>query len=194
VVIALEVRRMQVKTTPLADVMLFEPRCFEDARGYFYESYSEGVLEAIGCPHAFVQENVSGSRRGVLRGLHYQLDPRAQGKLVRVMRGRICDAVVDLRRGSATFGRSFVTEISEENRLRLWVPSGFAHGFCVLSDYAEVLYGVTQAYSPAHERTIRWDDTDLAIAWPEPPAGGFVLSEKDRAGVALRDAEINFAA
>lgn len=184
---------MHIRSAPLAGVKLIEPHCFEDARGYFYESYAPSVTEALGYSTPFVQENVSGSRRGVLRGLHYQLEPKAQGKLVRVTRGCIVDAVVDLRRGSPTFGRSYVTELSETNRLRLWVPPGFAHGFCVLSEFAEVVYSVTCPYSPAHERTIRWDDPEPAIAWPNPPEGGFILSDKDRAGVALRDAEINFA-
>jgi dTDP-4-dehydrorhamnose 3,5-epimerase len=185
---------MQVRSTPLAGVKLLEPHRLEDARGYFYESYSPHALEALGCAAGFVQENVSGSHRGVLRGMHYQLEPRAQGKLVRVVRGSIVDAVVDLRRGSPTLGKSYVIELSETNRIRLWVPPGFAHGFCVLSESAELLYSVTQPYSPAHERTIRWDDPELAIAWPSPPAGGFILSDKDRAGVAWCEAEINFTA
>jgi dTDP-4-dehydrorhamnose 3,5-epimerase len=184
---------MQIRSAPLAGVKLLEPRCFEDARGYFYESFSPAVLQGLGNSTPFVQDNVSGSRHGVLRGLHYQLDPMAQGKLVRVMRGRVLDAVVDLRRSSPTFGRSYVTELSDTNRVHLWVPPGLAHGFCVLSEFAEVIYSVTSPYSPAHERTLRWDDPELAIAWPTPPAGGFLLSEKDRAGVALRDAELNFA-
>jgi dTDP-4-dehydrorhamnose 3,5-epimerase len=184
---------MHVRSAPLPGVKLLEPRCFEDPRGYFYESFSPAVMEAIGCPTPFIQENVSGSRHGVLRGLHYQLEPLAQGKLVRAARGRVLDAVVDLRRASPTFGRSYVTELSESNRIHLWVPPGLAHGFCVLSEFAEVIYSVTQPYSPAHERTLRWDDPALAIDWPAPPADGFVLSEKDRAGVTLRDAEINSA-
>ncbi len=185
---------MEIRATPLAGVMLLAPRRLEDARGYFYESYSPRVLESLGCTTPFIQENVSGSRRGVLRGMHYQLEPFAQGKLVRVVRGQVLDAVVDLRRGSPTFGRSYVVELSEANGLRLWVPPAFAHGFCVISEFAEVLYSVTQPYSPAHERTLRWDDPEVAIAWPSPPAQGFILSDKDRAGVALRAAEINFSA
>jgi dTDP-4-dehydrorhamnose 3,5-epimerase len=184
---------MQLQPTPLSGVQLIEPRCFEDLRGYFYESYSPQLLAALGCSAPFVQENVSGSCLGVLRGLHYQLAPQAQDKLVRVTRGRIYDVVVDLRRGSGSFGRWFGTELSATSRQRLWVPVGFAHGFCALTDSVEVVYSVTRPYSPAHERTIRWDDAELAVAWPAPPAGGFILSEKDRAGVALRDAEINFA-
>jgi len=183
---------MHVRSAPLPGVKLLEPHRFEDARGYFYESTSPAVMQALGCSTPFVQDNVSGSRQGVLRGLHYQLEPLAQGKLVRVMRGRVLDAVVDLRRASPTFGHSYVTELSESNRTHLWVPPGLAHGFCVLSEFAEVLYSVTQPYSPPHERTLRWDDPELAIGWPTPPAGGFLLSDKDRAGVALRDAEINF--
>jgi len=184
---------MQLQPTPLAGVQIVEPRSFEDLRGYFYESYSPELLAALGCAAPFVQENVSGSRLGVLRGLHYQLEPQAQGKLVRVTRGHIYDVVVDLRLGSADFGRWFGTELSEASRRRLWVPVGFAHGFCALSEGVEVLYSVTRPYSPMHERTIRWDDPELAISWPAPPPGGFILSDKDRAGVALRDAEINFA-
>jgi dTDP-4-dehydrorhamnose 3,5-epimerase len=184
---------MNVRSTPLPGVKLIEPRRFEDARGYFYESFSPAVMGALGCPATFVQDNVSGSKCGVLRGLHYQIEPLAQGKLVRVMRGRVLDAVVDLRRSSPTFGRPYVIELSDSNRIHLWVPPGLAHGFCVLSEFAEVIYSVTRPYSPAHERTLRWDDRALAIDWPTPPAGGFLLSEKDRAGVALSDAEINFA-
>ena len=184
---------MQLQSTPLAGVQIIEPRCFEDLRGYFYESYSPRLLAALGCSAPFVQENVSGSRVGVLRGLHYQLEPQAQGKLVRVARGHIYDVVVDLRRGSASFGRWFGTELSEASRRRLWVPVGFAHGFCALAENVEVVYSVTRPYSPEHERTIRWDDPQLAITWPAPPAGGFILSDKDRAGVTLRDAELNFA-
>lgn len=184
---------MQLLPTTLEDVKIIAPRCFEDPRGFFYESFSPRLLAELNCPWPFVQENVSGSRLGVLRGLHYQLEPQAQGKLVRVTRGRIYDVVVNLRRRSTGFGQWFGTELSDTSRQHLWVPAGFAHGFCALSENAEVVYSVTRPYSPEHERTIRWDDPALAIAWPAPPAGGFILSDKDRAGVALRDAEINFA-
>ncbi len=181
---------MEITRAPLAGVVTFKPQRHEDARGYFYEAFSPRLLTEIGCEGPLVQENVSGSRRGVLRGLHYQVAPAAQGKLIRVGQGEIFDVVVDLRRSSPTLGRWHGTTLSAANRVWLWVPEGFAHGFCVVSEFAEVIYGVTRPYSPAHERTILWDDRDLAVAWPEMP-GGLTLSDKDRAGRAFRDAELS---
>jgi dTDP-4-dehydrorhamnose 3,5-epimerase len=182
---------MEKTRAPLLGVLTLKPPRREDERGYFYEVFSPSLLAEIGCDQPFVQENVSGSRKGVLRGLHYQLQPASQGKLVRASQGEIFDVVVDLRRGSPTFGRWHAITLSAANRLCLWVPPGFAHGFCVTSEFAELIYSVTRPYSPADERTILWNDRDLAIAWPEVP-GGFTLSPKDRAGSALRDAEVNF--
>jgi dTDP-4-dehydrorhamnose 3,5-epimerase len=181
---------MEAESTPLPGLIALRPTLIQDARGYFYEAYSPRVLAEIGSSGAFVQENVSGSHRGVLRGLHYQLHPASQGKLIRITRGEVFDAVVDLRRSSPTFGRWQATSLSAENRLCLWVPPGFAHGFCVVSEFAEMVYGVTAPYSPAHERTIAWNDPDIGICWPEMP-GGHILSPKDQAGVPFRRAELD---
>lgn len=168
-----------VQRLALPDVVLVTPRTFLDDRGLFYESFSERTFaQVIGLETRFVQDNHSRSSRGVLRGLHYQLPPSAQGKLIRVVRGAIFDVAVDLRRSSPTYGMSVGVELSETNRLHLWVPAGFAHGFLSLEDDTEVLYKTTAFYDPATERSIRWDDPDLAIEWPD--AGPRTLSDKDR--------------
>lgn len=180
---------MQVRRTSLPDVAVVEPRVFGDARGFFLESFNRRRLEdALGRTLEFVQDNHSLSARGVLRGLHYQL-PNPQGKLVRVTRGEVFDVAVDLRRGSATFGRWAGEVLSADNKRQIWVPEGFAHGFLVLSDEAEVLYKTTDYWCPEHEHCIRWDDPDLDIAWP---IGGSapVVSPKDAAGRAFRDAPL----
>ncbi|MFT3912888.1 MAG: dTDP-4-dehydrorhamnose 3,5-epimerase [Anaeromyxobacteraceae bacterium] len=180
---------MNVRRTAIPDVLVLEPKLFGDARGFFLESWNQRLFdEAVGRPVTFVQDNHSRSARGVLRGLHYQ-QPRPQGKLVRVVRGEVFDVAVDLRRGSATFGRWFGERLSAENRLQMWVPEGFAHGFLVLSDEAEFLYKTTDYYAPEHERCIRWDDPELAIAWP---AGGPspVVSQRDAKGGSFRDAVV----
>lgn len=182
---------MEATRAPLPGVLTLELPRHEDERGYFYEAFSPRLLAEIGCERPFVQENVSGSRQGVVRGLHYQLQPASQGKLIRVGHGEVFDVVVDLRQGSPARGRWHAVTLSAANRLCLWVPPGLAHGFCVTSEFAELIYGVTHPYSPAHERTILWNDRDLAIAWPELP-GGYTLSAKDRAGSAFREAEANF--
>ncbi len=178
---------MNVRPTAIPGVVVVEPRVFGDARGFFYESFNKRQLEvALGRTLEFVQDNHSLSRRGVLRGLHYQL-PRPQGKLVRVVRGEVFDVAVDLRRASPTFGRWVAETLSAENKRQLWVPEGFAHGFLVLSDEAEFLYKTTDYWQPEHERCIRWDDPDLAVAWPlagVTPA----VSAKDAAGTAFRAA------
>ena len=178
----------QLKVTKgfLPGVLVLEPRVFEDDRGFFLESYNARSLEAVGIKAHFVQDNHSYSRRNVLRGLHYQANS-AQDKLIRVVTGEIFDVAVDLRRSSATFGQWFGLTLSAENRQTLWLPSGFAHGFHVLSDGADVLYKATDFYSPESERTIAWDDPDLAIQWnlSESP----IVSEKDKKGVRFRDAE-----
>lgn len=159
-----------------------------DGRGFFAETFREGVFARAGIP-PLVQENHSRSGRGVVRGLHYQLNPKAQGKLVRCSRGAILDVAVDLRKASPAYGRWAARELSEENRRMLWIPPGFAHGFYVLTETADVLYKQSEYYSPEHERGIRWDDPDLAIPWPgRSPA----LSPKDAAYPFLKQAEHNF--
>jgi dTDP-4-dehydrorhamnose 3,5-epimerase len=181
---------MTITVTPLAigDVLLIEPRVFGDERGFFFESYNQRAFEAaVGRPVAFVQDNHSRSARHVLRGLHYQI-VQPQGKLVRVTDGAVFDVAVDLRRGSPSFGRWVGAELSAANKRQLWVPEGFAHGFVVLSEHAEFLYKTTDFYAPEHERCLRWDDPDVGIGWPAGLTP--VLSAKDQAGVALRDADV----
>ncbi len=158
---------MESRRLALPDVLLFEPAVFGDERGFFLESYHRAAfLAATGVDADFVQDNHSRSAGGVLRGLHYQLPPRAQGKLVRVTAGSVFDVAVDVRRGSPTFGRWVGECLSAENHRQMWIPAGFAHGFLVLSAEADFLYKTTDYYSPAHERVVAWDDPDLAIAWP----------------------------
>lgn len=179
---------MKVVPTAIPDVLLFEPAVYRDARGFVFESFNQRQFdEATGRKVAFVQDNHSRSNKGVLRGLHYQIR-HAQGKLVRVVSGEIFDVAVDLRRGSPTFGKFVAEVLSAANCCQLWVPPGFAHGFLVLSDGADVLYKVTDDYSPPDERCVIWNDPDIGIAWPreiEP-----ILSAKDRAGLPLSKAEI----
>ena len=179
-----------MKATPLAipDVMLLDPKVYDDSRGYFYESYNARTFtEAVGHPVAFVQDNHSLSRRGVVRGLHYQLDPAPQGKLIRVVAGEVFDVAVDVRRSSPTYGKWVGEILSAENRRQLWIPVGFAHGFMALSDAAEVLYKATDFYHKAAERAIIWDDPDIAIAWPDAVAP--ILSDKDAIASHFTDAE-----
>jgi len=179
---------LKVIETALPDVLILEPRVFGDERGFFYESFNaRAFAEATGLSREFVQDNHSRSQRGVLRGLHYQLQ-QAQGKLVRVSAGEVYDVAVDIRRSSPTFGRWVGAHLSAENKRQLWVPEGFAHGFLVLSEFAEFLYKTTDYYAPAHERCIRWDDPSLAIDWPLTEAPQ--LSGKDQVGLALTDAEL----
>jgi dTDP-4-dehydrorhamnose 3,5-epimerase len=180
---------MQVRPTAIPDVVVVEPKVFGDARGFFFESFNQRDFEAaIGRPAAFVQDNHSRSGRNVLRGLHYQL-PHPQGKLVRVVLGEVFDVAVDLRRGSPTFRRWVGEVLSAENRRQMWVPEGFAHGFLVRSEAAEFLYKTTDYYHPEADHCIRWDDPDLAIAWP---LGGAtpVVAAKDAAGGRLADAPV----
>jgi dTDP-4-dehydrorhamnose 3,5-epimerase len=177
---------MKLVSSPLPGVLVVEPRVFGDDRGYFFESYNERELEALGLRARFVQDNQSRSARNVLRGLHYQLR-QPQGKLVRVTAGEIYDVAVDIRRSSSSFGQWAGNLLSSANRRMMWIPPGFAHGFLVTSEHAEVQYKATDYYAPEHERCIAWNDRDLAIAWPL--AGEPILSPKDRAGVALRQAE-----
>jgi dTDP-4-dehydrorhamnose 3,5-epimerase len=180
---------MKVTPTSIPDVLVIEPKVFGDARGFFFESFNQKAFdEAVGRHVEFVQDNHSRSARGVLRGLHYQIQ-QPQGKLVRVVRGAAFDVAVDIRRASDTFGKWVGVELTEENHKQLWVPPGFAHGFVVLSDSADFLYKASDYYAPSHERCIAWNDATLAIAWPD--AGAAVqLSAKDAAGVAFRDAQV----
>ena len=180
---------MKVLPTELPEVLVLEPRVFQDERGFFLESFNRAkFIEATGFQGEFVQDNHSRSQRGVLRGLHYQIE-QAQGKLVRVSAGAIFDVAVDLRRGSPTFGRWAGVELSGDNFRQLWVPAGFGHGFLVLSETAEVQYKTTAYYAPTHERCVRWDDPQLAIRWPRVE-GAPILSAKDREGRLLRDADL----
>jgi dTDP-4-dehydrorhamnose 3,5-epimerase len=179
---------MQITPTSLADVFLIEPKVFGDDRGFFMETYQAQRFAEAGLPTSFVQDNHSRSRQGTLRGLHYQIQ-QAQGKLVRVVIGEMFDVVVDIRRSSATFGRWVGTILSAHNKLQLWVPPGFAHGFYVTSEWAEVLYKTTDYYAPEWERTIRWDDPDLGIEWPLVGGQFPLLSAKDAQGKSLREAE-----
>lgn len=160
---------MQVQRLAIPDVLLLTPKVFEDERGFFYESFNQKVFdEAVGRPVTFVQDNHSKSAKGVLRGLHYQLPPKAQGKLVRVVRGAVFDVAVDIRRDSPTFGKWVSAELSEENRAQLWIPEGFAHGFYANREGTEVLYKATNFYQPNFEAGILWSDPRLGIAWPSP--------------------------
>jgi dTDP-4-dehydrorhamnose 3,5-epimerase len=179
-----------VKATPAAipDVLLIEPNVFGDARGFFFESFNRRAFaQATGLDVDFVQDNHSRSAQGVLRGLHYQLQ-QAQGKLVRCVVGSVFDVAVDIRRSSPTFGQWVGVELSAENKMQMWVPPGFAHGFVVLSVYAEFLYKTTDYYAPEHERAIAWNDPDLAIDWRLDTAP--MLSAKDQAAPRLKDAAV----
>jgi len=179
---------VKVERTALPGVLLLEPRVFGDARGWFLESWNRRVFrEATGIEADFVQDNHSRSARGVLRGLHYQVQ-QPQGKLVRVVAGEIYDVAVDLRRGSPAFGRSVGVRLDADSRRMLWVPERFAHGFLVTSEYAEVQYKATDYYAPAHERTLAWNDPALGITWPTQ--GEPLLADKDRRGVPLAAAEV----
>lgn len=178
---------MKVFETPLVGALVIEPEVFEDDRGFFLESYSERAFAKMGITDKFVQDNHSYSKRGVLRGLHYQVE-KPQGKLVRVVSGEVVDVLVDLRKSSTSFGRAHAVRLSGENRRMAWIPVGFAHGFYVVSDSAHVIYKATEFYFPERERTILWNDPDLKIDWGV--VGEPLLSEKDRQGVRLRDAEV----
>lgn len=179
---------MNVIATRIPDVLILEPQVFGDERGFFYESFNARIFaEATRLQPDFVQDNHSRSACGVLRGLHYQVQ-QTQSKLVRVCAGEVLDVAVDIRRSSPTFGQWVGVRLSAENKRQLWVPEGFAHGFVVLSDYAEFLYKTTDYYAPAHERCIRWDDPELAIDWEFD--GAPQLSPKDLAGLSLSEAEL----
>ena len=178
---------VKMSPTAITDVLLVEPRVFSDERGFLMETYQQRRMAAGGITASFVQDNHSGSEKGVLRGLHYQISS-AQGKLVRAIAGEIFDVAVDIRRSSPTFGKWVGQRLSSGNKKQLWVPTGFAHGFYVLSEFAEVAYKATDYYAPEHERCISWNDPDLGIDWPLQ--GTPVLSAKDAAGALLADAEL----
>jgi dTDP-4-dehydrorhamnose 3,5-epimerase len=179
---------MKVHTTHIPDVLILEPKIFGDDRGFFLESWNQKTLkDQVGIDEVFVQDNHSKSSKGVLRGLHYQLE-QPQGKLVRVVTGRVLDVVVDIRKSSPTFGQYFSIELNDQNHLQLWMPPGIAHGFVVLSDTADFMYKSTDYYAPQYERSILWNDIDLNIDWH---LGDITpsLSDKDKEGVSFKNAE-----
>ena len=180
---------MKVTDTRLPEVKVIEPRVIEDGRGFFFESFNQQRFEdMVGCSVSFVQDNHSKSTQGVLRGLHYQLPPKAQGKLVRVVQGEVFDVAVDIRQSSPTFGQWVGETLSAENKKQLWIPEGFAHGFLTLSDEAEFLYKTTDYYTPERERAIRWDDVSINIIWPKSMPS--VVSEKDLNTNKLKNSEV----
>ncbi|WP_018609858.1 dTDP-4-dehydrorhamnose 3,5-epimerase [Uliginosibacterium gangwonense] len=179
---------MKVVATPISDLLILEPHVFGDARGFFLESFNARVFaEATGAKVDFVQDNHSRSQQGVLRGLHYQIR-QPQGKLVRVVAGRVFDVAVDMRRSSAHFGQWFGVELSAENNRQFWIPPGFAHGFVVLSETADFLYKATDYYAPEHERCLRWDDPHVGVQWPCEGLP-LLLSAKDQAGLSFGECE-----
>lgn len=179
----------QFQRLRIPDVILIEPQKYRDARGFFLETYKMSSFSANGIPQSFIQDNLSHSARGVLRGLHYQKHPRAQGKLVIALRGRIFDVAVDIRKGSASYGQWVGLELSAESSQMLYVPVGFAHGFCVLSKEADVLYKVTAEYCPDLDRGLAWNDPQIGIQWP---VGEPLLSAKDAGLPTLAQADNNF--
>ena len=178
---------MKVQPTKIPDVLIIEPAVFGDERGFFMESFNAREMRRIGIDAEFVQDNHSRSQRNVLRGLHYQIS-RPQGKLVRVVSGAVFDVAVDMRRDSPTFGKWAGVELSAENKRLFWLPPGLAHGFFVLSEFADFVYKATDYYAPQFERTVLWNDSDLGIVWPL--TGEPILSGKDAAGKAIRDSEV----
>ena len=183
---------MPFHTTDIPGLLVFEPAVFEDSRGYFFESYNEKIFKQAGIDLRFVQDNQSSSDYGVIRGLHYQLPPFAQAKLVRVLSGKILDVAVDIRKGSPSFGRSFCLELSAENKKQLFIPVGFAHGFSVLSEKAEVLYKCDNFYNKESDAGIRYNDSDLNIDWMIP-AGKAIISDKDKVLPGLDGCKNSFA-
>ncbi len=177
---------VKITATPIPGLLLLEPRVFEDPRGFFLETFHAERYAAHGIPRTFVQDNWSRSVKHTLRGLHFQ-EPRSQGKLVFVTRGAVWDVAVDVRRGSPTFARWFAVELNETNRKQLWIPRGFAHGFCVLSDLADFQYKCTEAWAAECERAVAWDDPELAISWPTASP---LLSKKDAEAPHLKDAPV----
>ncbi|CUA91558.1 MULTISPECIES: dTDP-4-dehydrorhamnose 3,5-epimerase [Comamonas] len=181
---------MKVVPTAIPEIKLFKPTIHRDGRGLFVESFRQDIFnQATGTNHEFIQDNHSRSSKGVLRGLHYQLPPHAQGKLVRVISGAVFDVAVDIRRSSPSFGQWVGAELSAENHHQLWIPPGFAHGFVVLSDTADLVYKATAYYAPESDRGLLWNDPDIAIAWPQLDID-FSLSEKDQHQPAFKQAEL----
>ena len=180
---------MKVTDTQIPEIKIIEPTLFEDDRGFFIESYNQQRFEeAIGYAVNFVQDNHSKSAKGVLRGLHYQLPPKAQGKLVHVIQGEVFDVAVDIRKSSPTFGQWFGLMLTAENKKQLWIPAGFAHGFMTLSDTAEFLYKTTDYYSPEHEHSIHWNDSSIGIKWPMTNSP--ILSLKDNVALDVENVEV----
>ncbi|GER80393.1 MAG: dTDP-4-dehydrorhamnose 3,5-epimerase [Anaerolineaceae bacterium] len=180
---------MNVEPTAIPDVLLLTPRVFEDERGFFMETYQAEKFAALGVRASFVQDNHSRSKQGVLRGLHYQIR-QPQGKLIRAVLGEIFDVAVDIRRASPTFGKWVGARLSAENKQQLWIPAGFAHGYYVMSEWAEIVYKATDYYAPQWERAILWNDPQIAVEWPVWPDVPLLLSSKDRDGVLLSQAEV----
>ena len=176
----------QIRTTPIDGLLVIEPKVFADERGFFMESFKASDFAAFGITQNFVQDNHSKSRKGVIRGLHFQRAPYAQGKLVRVTRGRAWDVAVDLRKGSLTFGTWYAVELSADNHLLFWIPEGFAHGFLALEDDTELLYKCTAEYNPTSDGGIRWNDPDIGVAWPQIGVSP-LLSSKDAVLPLLKD-------
>ena len=181
---------MEFIQTAISGVVLIKPKLFGDERGFFFFFFKKYLCVANGIGADFIQDNHSKSAKGVLRGLHYQLDPNAQGKLVRCVSGSVFDVAVDIRKGSPTFGKWVGYELSEENKQMLWIPAGFAHGFVTLEDNTEFLYKTTGEYAPECDRGIRFDDPEIGIVWPK--LDSLLLSDKDQKQPCLQDAEINF--
>lgn len=182
---------MIITTNHISGLVVIEPKVFEDARGYFYESYNENTFKSVGINNHFVQDNQSKSNKGVLRGLHYQLEPFAQAKLVRVISGSVYDVAVDIRKGSPTFGQWFGEVLSAENKKQMFIPRGFAHGFLVLEDNTEFFYKCDNFYSKEHDRGIKFDDPAIGINW-DFPTTDLILSDKDKNAPLLNVAEYNF--
>lgn len=168
---------MDIIRTDIEGLLIIEPKAFSDERGFFIEAYNAKRYEEAGIPSAFVQDNLSVSKKGVLRGLHFQSPPYAQGKLVQVLRGRVFDVAVDLREGSPSFGKYVSVELSAENHRQFWIPAGFAHGFLALEDDTMFQYKCTNVYAPDHDGGVRYDDPAIGVAWPEGP---YMVSEKDK--------------
>lgn len=181
---------MEFIKTFIPEIIIVKPKVFGDERGFFMESYRKSLFQANGITTEFIQDNHSKSSKGVLRGLHYQLDPKAQGKLVRCVSGAVFDVAVDIRCGSPTFGKWVGYELSAENKQMLWIPAGFAHGFVTLADNTEFLYKTTGEYAPECDRGIKYDDPAIGIKWPQ--LDDLLLSDKDQKQPLLQDAEINF--
>ncbi|PIJ48181.1 dTDP-4-dehydrorhamnose 3,5-epimerase [Erwinia sp. OLTSP20] len=180
---------MKIIDTEIPDVKIIEPAIFGDDRGYFYESFNQHVFnQAVGRHVEFVQDNHSMSKKGVLRGLHYQLPPHAQGKLVRCVEGEVFDVAVDIRKSSCTFGQWVGVHLSAENHQQLWIPEGFAHGFLTISERVQFVYKTTNYYAPQAERSISWNDTEINITWPEMDS--YTLSGKDEVGLSFSNAEL----